>query len=138
MRGWKEEGKWLKAARELDFTPEQRKRVLSARDEALGILHECAPGLLLPVKSGSLHCRCPLNYLSCVTTSEDISPAASQICTRQPPLQTCSLGLVRRRLQERKCNMACVRLQVVRPAAGAQCAGAARHAADAVHPRSRR
>jgi hypothetical protein len=43
MRGWKEEGKWLKAARELDFTPEQRKRVLGARDEALGILHECAP-----------------------------------------------------------------------------------------------
>jgi hypothetical protein len=40
MRGWKEEGKWLKAARELDFTPEQRKRVLGARDEALGILHE--------------------------------------------------------------------------------------------------
>lgn len=41
MSGWKEEGKWLKAARELDFTPEQRKRVLAARDEALGILHEC-------------------------------------------------------------------------------------------------
>ena len=41
MGGWKEEGKWLKAARELDFTSEQRKRVLAARDEALGILHEC-------------------------------------------------------------------------------------------------
>ena len=51
MRGWKEEGKWLKAARELDFTPEQRKRVLGARDEALGILHECVSGLLLLVKS---------------------------------------------------------------------------------------
>ncbi len=41
MAGWKDEAKWLKAARELNFSPEQRKRVLSARDDALGTLHQC-------------------------------------------------------------------------------------------------
>lgn len=42
MKGWKEEAKWLKAARELNFSVEQRKRVLAARDDALSTLHQCA------------------------------------------------------------------------------------------------
>ena len=42
MKGWKDEGKWRKAARELNFSAEQRKRVLVAREEALATLNQCA------------------------------------------------------------------------------------------------
>lgn len=41
LRGWKDEGKWLRAAKAIDFNAEQRNKVLIFRQQAL----ECLQGL---------------------------------------------------------------------------------------------
>lgn len=40
MKGWKDEKKWLQAARALEFNPEQQRKVLLFREQSLQHLHE--------------------------------------------------------------------------------------------------
>ena len=42
LKGWKDEGKWIKAATAVELTPQQRTRVLAFREEALAKLRGCA------------------------------------------------------------------------------------------------
>lgn len=51
LRGWKDERKWLRAAKMLNFTAQQRTRILSARSEMLEKLQRWALDLYDHVQS---------------------------------------------------------------------------------------
>lgn len=48
LKGWKDERKWIKAAENINFTKEQRTRVLAFREEALAKLKKCTSGSVDP------------------------------------------------------------------------------------------
>jgi hypothetical protein len=49
MKGWKDEQKWLQAARALEFNPEQQRKVLLFREQSLQHLQECARSFAAPL-----------------------------------------------------------------------------------------
>ena len=51
LKGWKDEGKWVKAAQDLTLTAEQQKRALGLRSSTLKTLQRCGALLEPPTRN---------------------------------------------------------------------------------------